>query len=201
MPRLDFSGTPLAEAIAIIGRHSGVRLMLGDPALGKVQVSGVLRKLSIDADGISANAYGGGASVTGSAQVRTGNMLLFGANVGSGIARYIVDTGGSNLDATVGPNGKLNPLSSRGGYVGYTHYWTHEWRSNLVSGYLGLAPDSSLTASALRRSVYDAVNLIWSPYPSLTVGVEAMYGQRQQQDGRDGGATRFQGSMQYLFVK
>lgn len=48
VPRLNFSGTPLAEAIALIGRHGGVHLVLGDPTLGNVQVSGVLRADNVD---------------------------------------------------------------------------------------------------------------------------------------------------------
>ena len=43
VPRLQFSGTPLAEVIALFREHGGVRLQLADPVLGSVRVSGVLR--------------------------------------------------------------------------------------------------------------------------------------------------------------
>lgn len=46
-PKLDFSGTPLEEAIEMINRHAmgeqRVRLVLGDPSLATVQISGILR--------------------------------------------------------------------------------------------------------------------------------------------------------------
>jgi transmembrane sensor len=48
VPRLDFSGTPLAEAIPVINRHSGVRIVLADAELGKVELSGVLRADNIE---------------------------------------------------------------------------------------------------------------------------------------------------------
>jgi transmembrane sensor len=48
VPRLQFSGTPLAEVIALFNQHSGARLVLGEPALGSLQLSGVLRADNID---------------------------------------------------------------------------------------------------------------------------------------------------------
>lgn len=47
-PRLEFSGTPLAEAIPLVNHHSHVRLVLADPELGQVRLSGVLRADNID---------------------------------------------------------------------------------------------------------------------------------------------------------
>jgi len=48
VPKLEFSSTPLAEALPMINRFSGVRLILGDPELGKVQLSGVLRASNME---------------------------------------------------------------------------------------------------------------------------------------------------------
>jgi transmembrane sensor len=43
VPRLEFTRTPLAEAIAMINRQGTLRLALADPALGEVRISGLLR--------------------------------------------------------------------------------------------------------------------------------------------------------------
>lgn len=43
IPRLEFTRTPLAEAIPMINRHSAIKLSLGDPGLGSVCISGMLR--------------------------------------------------------------------------------------------------------------------------------------------------------------
>lgn len=51
--RVEFSGTPLAEAVALLNRHTadrpGLRLVLDDPALGSMRVSGVFRIDNTDA--------------------------------------------------------------------------------------------------------------------------------------------------------
>jgi transmembrane sensor len=49
VPRIEFSGTPLVEAIPVFNRHSRVRVMLGDPGIGRLQLSGILRADNVDA--------------------------------------------------------------------------------------------------------------------------------------------------------
>lgn len=40
---LEFSGTPLAEAVAMLNRHNRVQFVLADPSLANVKLSGVIR--------------------------------------------------------------------------------------------------------------------------------------------------------------
>ena len=47
VPRLEFSATPLREAVAMFNRHGGQQLVL-DPALGDLRMSGVLRADDIE---------------------------------------------------------------------------------------------------------------------------------------------------------
>lgn len=47
-PRLEFSRTPLSEALPLINQYSRVRVHLGDPALAQVRLSGILRADNID---------------------------------------------------------------------------------------------------------------------------------------------------------
>ena len=53
-PRLEFSGVPLAQAVALMNQHStapgrpGVKLVIEDPAVGKEEVSGLFRADKID---------------------------------------------------------------------------------------------------------------------------------------------------------
>ena len=96
-------------------------------------------------------------SFTGSTSVGEQDLLLFGANWGEGIARYIADLGGSGLDAGIDPRGDLQALTSYGGYFGYTHYWNQEWRSNLVYGYLRLDDEAFLSPDTFRTSQYSAL--------------------------------------------
>ena len=49
VPRIEFSGTPLSEAIPMFNRHSRVRVSLGEPALERLLLSGILRADNVDA--------------------------------------------------------------------------------------------------------------------------------------------------------
>ena len=48
VPKLEFSATPLTEALPLINRYSRVQVALGDAALGLVELSGVLRADNLD---------------------------------------------------------------------------------------------------------------------------------------------------------
>jgi transmembrane sensor len=48
IPRLEFSRTPLAEVVGIFNRHSRTRIVLVDPGLADLQISGVLRADNTD---------------------------------------------------------------------------------------------------------------------------------------------------------
>lgn len=51
-PKLELSGTPLAEAVDLINRHAGaqmgVRVVLGEPDLAGIRLTGILRADNID---------------------------------------------------------------------------------------------------------------------------------------------------------
>jgi transmembrane sensor len=49
VPRIEFSGTPLAEAIPMFNAHSAVQISLGEPSLGRLLLSGILRADNVDA--------------------------------------------------------------------------------------------------------------------------------------------------------
>ncbi len=101
----------------------------------------------------------------------------------------------------VGADGRLAALDLHGGFVGYTHYWSALWRSNLIFGQLTLERNAALAADAFRQSRYGVFNLIWSPAPSWTMGMELLYGRLEQQGGARGDTVRVQGSLQYNFIK
>ena len=48
---------------------------------------------------------------------------------------------------------------------------------------------------------YTAVNLIWNPYGSLTLGMEFLYGWWVNEDGSSGNAPRIMFSAKYNFVR
>jgi hypothetical protein len=168
---------------------------------GHLQLGGVARSLGYDGDQRDDRRFGGGAQLSGSATVGEQDLVLFGLLGGKGLSRYTADLTGSGLDAVIGLDGRLHALSLHGGFVGYTHYWSPLWRSNLIYGQLTMARNAALAADAFRQSRYGVFNLIWSPAPSWTMGMELLYGQLEQQDGQRGDTMRLQGSLQYNFIK
>jgi len=48
-PRLGFSGTPLAEVVAVMNQHNRVHFVIADPSLEQLRLSGVLRADKVDA--------------------------------------------------------------------------------------------------------------------------------------------------------
>lgn len=168
---------------------------------GHLQLGAVARSLAYDGDNERDRRMAGGVQLSGSASVGERDLLLFGALGGRGLSRYTADLTGSGLDAVVGADGRLDALDLHGGFVGYTHYWSELWRSNLIFGQLTLERNAALAADAFRQSRYGVFNLIWSPAPSWTMGMELLYGRLEQQGGARGDTVRVQGSLQYNFIK
>jgi len=54
-------------------------------------------------------------------------------------------------------------------------------------------------STALRRTHYAMIDLIWSPYESVDLGIEALYGLRENKDRQDCTANRIQISGTYSF--
>ena len=48
-PRLEFSGAALGEVVALFNRHNRVRLVVADPSLAELKLSGALRADKVDA--------------------------------------------------------------------------------------------------------------------------------------------------------
>lgn len=168
---------------------------------GHLQLGAVARSLGYDGDDGDGRRFGGGVQLSGSASVGEQDLLLFGALGGKGLGRYTADLTGSGMDAVVTADGRLQALSLYGGFVGYTHYWSPLWRSNLIYGQLTGGRNAALAADAFRQSRYGVFNLLWSPAPSWTMGMELLYGQLEQQSGQRADTVRLQGSLQYNFIK
>ncbi|GLQ93566.1 DcaP family trimeric outer membrane transporter [Dyella acidisoli] len=172
---------------------------------GHLQLGGVVRQLGYSSNDENRRMVSGGAQLTGSFKVARfasyGDLLMLGLNWGKGVARYLNDLGGAGLDAVVSPDGKMHLLTERGAYAAYTHYWSDNWRSNLVYGVLRVPRSPWLSSSDFHDSDYGAANLIWAPMPALTVGLELLHGRLEVQDNRYNTDTRIQGSLQYSFIK
>ena len=93
----------------------------------------------------------------------------------------------------------LNLLPLFAGYGALQHWWSDSWRSNAVFGWLKVDNKSGQTDTSLERTLYSALNLVWSPVKQMDLGGEVLWGQRKNKNGDDGDATRIQFSTKYSF--
>ncbi len=123
--------------------------------------------------------------------------VSFQISAGDGIGRYIDDP---PPDAVYNPaTNDLDPLATISGYVSYRHWWSEVLRTNVVYSALDVDNEATQTNTDLKSAQYGAVNLIWTPYKNLDLGIEALYGTRENLDAQDGSATRLQLSGKYAF--
>jgi hypothetical protein len=74
-------------------------------------------------------------------------------------------------------------------------------RSSAVYGFAQVQNTEAQPSSAFHQSNYTAVNLIWNPYGSLTLGMEFLYGWWVNEDGSSGNAPRIMFSAKYNFAR
>ena len=184
---------------------------------GHVQVAGIARKLTFQ-PGIGNSAldeigYGGNltatyhpwAALTGTprsgecANIWSKSRFLGQFAAGRGITRYYNDENGLGLDATYDPVTGFRSIPSYGWFAAYEQWWAKNWASVFTYGQTELDLTNTLPGSTYRKAEYLSANLIWLPVERMGVGVECLYGFRQNKDGQKGENTRLQMAFQYRF--
>jgi hypothetical protein len=171
---------------------------------GHVQLTSALRDLSVQLpSGQKQSVLGWGLSVSGLVRAHGKDNLTFQAAYGRGISRYINDTSGLGLDASIKSltDPSLRSLPIFAPYVGYQHYWSKSVRSTSTFGLVQLQNTAFEPGATFHKSTESTVNLIWNPAGSLNVGAECLYGWREQNGGLHANATRFQISGKYNFIR
>jgi hypothetical protein len=118
---------------------------------------------------------------------------------GTGITRYIQDANGFGLDATFDPVNGFRTIDGTGWFIAYEHWWSLRWISNFTYGEADLDLTDTLPDNTYDSATYYTANLIWLPVERMGVGMEVLYGTRQNKDGQEGEATRIQMAFQYKF--
>jgi hypothetical protein len=185
---------------------------------GHVQLSSVLRTIGFQpTDGALTRRAGWGLSAS---TVFHPWALLFGGNpvhkdnptglersrvlvqysFGWGIARYFSDSAGLGLDAEVDPRtGSFDTLYAAGWSVSYEHWFTEKWLSNLtysevITGSVGSQPGNTYLGGK-----YLAASLWYIPIRNMSLGVEYLWGEREDLDRQFGRANRINALAQYNF--
>lgn len=163
---------------------------------GHFQLAGIVRQIRFDGTGSSQDASTTGLGLNSTFRVNTvGKSGLMGQFAfGNGLGRYIESMSGQNADA-VFRGDKLKALPARSAVIGYEQHWNAHWQSNFAGAFASTSSDASQPGSTIRQTRDIRGNLIWSPYKMVELGAELLYGRRENRDGSDGKALRFQFSM------
>ncbi len=176
---------------------------------GHVSLAGLGRQLRVNAgdatftdiDGLTRavgdeTALAGGGSFSGKINLFTRDDLRFMANYGTGLGRYV---GVNEINgAAITLDGELETIPLYSGFLAYRRFWTPKWRSNASLSYFkGDNPVELTTGAVTDQSLSFHGNLLFSPIPNVTFGLEYIYAMRELEDGRDGTMNRMQFSAKY----
>jgi len=196
---------------------------------GALNVSGVGRYFNWD-NGLtqdSAWGYGFHAGTTINLPfIKEGDSIRAVFNFGDGIGRYMTsgtpgvvvscattsssapNTSGSSPLSRPGCGANMTTQFAYGWWVGGTHHWTDNIRSNLFYGSVTNEVEvnrlGALASQGLTRDVQTLhANVMWSPVSAVTVGLEFIHGWRNLTSNANaegsGVASRFQLGMKYGF--
>lgn len=170
---------------------------------GELSLRGLARELRAGNNstpaGTSDSAFGWGVGLSGKINTWDKDAIFFQGVYGDGVGHYLFDVANSLNGSTYVTN-HIRPQEAWGGYVGYQHYWSPTWRSNVLAGYTGIDNDVALTGVNVNKEIMSQhVNLIWQPNNTYRIGLEYMHGYREQESGIDGDLDRIQTSFMYSF--
>lgn len=187
-----------------------------DGDYGHIQLAGILRDLSFepagDATELDELGYGGNltgawhpfAWCTGCCPKNSSNPWLKSRVLGSyaaghGINRYFQDPNGLGLDGVFTPATGFELIDSQGWFVAYEQWWADNWASVLSYSEMHVDDPAVLPDDTYQDGKYVSANLIWLPFERMGVGVEVLYGERQNKSGETGDDVRIQTALQYRF--
>jgi len=152
------------------------------------QFAGVVRTLGFRPDGEDIESETGyGLNASGVVDISDRHRLTFLTGFGEGVAGLRGRT-----DGVPTPAGGLELSDVFIGNVGYRVKWSDKWRSTVVYSQGRRNNTFFETDGAFHSTQYIAANLIWTPVKHIDMGVEYLFGTRQDKDGSQGEANRLQ---------
>jgi hypothetical protein len=175
--------------------------LVGGEYIKHLRLAGLARDLRAEADKGSTDSALGWA-VTGSAKLGlpflgAKDNLKFTVHYGDGYGTQI--KGGPTEGAFNLATSSLETIGIFGTFGGIQHFWSDRWRSNLVYGYVNADNPEFVSGDTFDNTNYAAADLIWNPFKQLTLGLEYLWGRRENKDGASGTANRFLFSSKVTF--
>jgi hypothetical protein len=196
--------TPEFNALPNNQAPDGTVTLRHDMDKGHIQMSGLFRSVgAFLPTGVRESVFGWGFNFTGSQKTSGKDTFVYQAVYGDGIERYLNDTSGLGIDASVKStvDRHLKAVPVVAAYGSYQHFWVDRVRSSLMYGFVQVDNTTFQPGTVFHQSNYTAANLIWNVVGSLHVGTEFLYGWVVKKDGSSGNVPRLMLSAKYNFVK
>ena len=147
-----------------------------------------------------AGSVHGKINLPGSGSATRTDFIAFQVLGGQGLGRYLQDAAGASGEATLNPiTGRLELLTSYGGYITYQHSFLDNLRGNLSYSQYVIDTPAFLNGTALKGGQYVAGNLIWTPVRDVDLGIEIQWAERENVNRQKGDALRLQTSAIFRF--
>ncbi len=158
-------------------------------------VAGVARQLAYTNGDIDESITRFGLTASGKIQLDKDDIKF---SVAKGhLGRY---TGlGQSSDATLTNNDKLVGNSVTAAYIGYRHFWTDSVRSTLAYSMFRADNHADAGKAVNESSKSIRANVMWSPAPKMTFGVEASKATLKKESGAEGDFKRLHFTAKYAF--
>lgn len=150
------------------------------------------------ADGPYATALQWDALVAGR-QYLGRDFLTWHVSYGHGSGENVMAFIGSDANAVLTPDGRLETIPAFAFVLGFHHKWSDQLASNLSYAYGWLDTPETREPLALKRGGIGHANLVWQPTPHFSTGVEYMYGAQVTTNDALGRASRVQGMVKMEF--
>ncbi len=158
------------------------------------QIAGVVRQLGFQPTNLPVRTFtGGGINGTGLLDLTDDDRIYGGILWGSGIGSYRDLPDLAPVSATQGV-----ALESLAWYVGLKHQWMDGLSSNFTCSAGHVENTVFQSTDALSENRYLAANLIWQPREHGFIGIEYLWGSRQNRDSNADDANRLMMSVGFI---
>lgn len=200
----EFSGRDAAGNI--VGETTGSGLQAGLDGVPDLTFAGdysadtwglraavVLRELNSPDGSDSETGYG--VNIAGRTDLWEGGSFVGSVTYGDGIGRYLIN--GFGQDAFIDAGGDVNTIEAFGLTAQVNHKFTNKLTGALAYGLYDVsdtfAPDDLEQVQTLHATMF------YKPTDRVTLGAEAIFGERENADGASRSITRLQTSVQFSF--
>ncbi|MHA7101548.1 DcaP family trimeric outer membrane transporter [Roseivirga pacifica] len=137
--------------------------------------------------------------IAGRQYIGENNYFTYNVSYGNASGENIIAFAGSEANAVLTPDGKLEPIRATSIMTGFMHRWTDGWESNFNYAYGWLDAPASRAPYALKRGGIGHLNLIRHFDRNFSIGAEYIWGAQRTSNDAFGNARRLQFMAKFEF--